>query len=140
MTLTTHWPPGGYRSILCAVDLNPEADAVLNTAGFLAQTYGARICLLHIEPSSHEHGTTASAELIWHGFDQALSRGGQETHPDTAVRILTDGIPEGVRRTAKEVAADLVVVGRGHQDRSVSRMWSHLHAIICESPCPVLSV
>ncbi len=33
----------GYRSIICAVELNAEADVVLKAAGLLAQAYGARI-------------------------------------------------------------------------------------------------
>ena len=43
--------PRGYRSIICAVELNPESDVVLKAAGLLAQAYGARICLLHLQPS-----------------------------------------------------------------------------------------
>jgi nucleotide-binding universal stress UspA family protein len=132
--------PGGFRSILCAVDLNPEADAVLDAAGFLAQAYKARICLLHIEPAFHEHGAEVSAESVKYAFEQALDRVGRGPHVESTVRVLNAAIPEGVRRTAIEEAADLVVVGRGHQDRKPSRMWSHLYSIIRESPCPVLSV
>jgi hypothetical protein len=56
--------PTGYRSILCAVELNPEGDVVLKAAAFLAEAYRARICLLPIEPSSHKHGGEASAQTI----------------------------------------------------------------------------
>lgn len=122
------------------MDLNAEADSVLKTAGFLAQAYRARICLLHVEPSG-EQGAEASGERVRRAFEQALHAGGiPETRLDTTVRVLNDGIPAGVRLIAEEAAADLVVVGRGHQNRSFSRMWSHLYAIICDSPCPVLSV
>ncbi len=131
--------PSGFRSLLCAVDLNPEADAVFRVAGSLAQAYGAKMCLLHVEPSSH--GTQSSPELVRRAFDQALDTGGsQEARLEVTVRVLNAAIPEGIRRTAIEEAVDLVVVGRGHQDANLSRMWSHLYEIIRESPCPVLSV
>ena len=131
--------PNGYRSIVCAVELSPEADAVLQAAGFLAQAYRARICLLHMG-SSDEHGGEAPAEWVMRAFEKASSAGGREIALDTIVRVLDTDVPEGIRRTAIEEAADLVVVGRGHQQGSLSRMWSHLYSIIRESPCPVLSV
>ena len=56
------------------------------------------------------------------------------------LRILDASVPEGIRRTAIEDRADLVVVGRGHQRGRVSSLWSPLYTIILESPCPVLSV
>ena len=129
----------GYRSILCAVELNPEADVVFKAAAFLADAYRARVCLLHIEPSSHEHGGEASAQTIRSAFDQALKSEGRKVG-DITVRVLDVAIPEGIRRTATEEKADVVVVGRGHQRDNLSRIWSHLYTIIRESPCPVLSV
>ncbi len=129
----------GYRSILCAVELNPEAEVVLAAAALIAQTYGARICLLHIEPSSHGHDGQASAQAIRSAFEGALNVGSQGVGGLT-VRVLDTAIPEGIRRTAIEEKADLVVVGRGHQREAFSRIWSHLYTIIRESPCPVLSV
>lgn len=135
--------PSGYRSIVCAVELDREADVVLRAAGFVAQAYGARICLLHIEPSSQEHGGhggQVSAQAVRHAFEQALDNGSQEVGVDVTTRVLDAAIPEGIRRTAIEETADLVVVGRGHEKGDLSRMWSHLYTIIRESPCPVLSV
>ncbi len=127
---------GGYRSILCSVELNPEGDVVLKAAAFLAEAYEARICLLHIEPSSQGQ---VSAQTIRSAFERALKSDVRNVR-DITVRVLDASIPEGVRRTAIEEAADLVVVGRGHQRESLSRIWSHLYTIIRESPCPVLSV
>jgi nucleotide-binding universal stress UspA family protein len=129
----------GYRSILCAVELNPEADVVLAAAALIAQTYGARICLLHIEPSFREHGGQGSAQTIRSAFEGALNAESRGVG-DLTVRVLDAAIPEGIRRAAIEEKADLVVVGRGHQRETLSRIWSHLYTIIRESPCPVLSV
>ncbi len=40
----------GFRSIVCAVELGPEATSVLETAAQLAQAYGARVCAVHVAP------------------------------------------------------------------------------------------
>lgn len=133
-------PRLGYRSIVCAVELNPEADAILKAAAFLAQAYGARICLLNIEPSLHGHDRKTFAESVQAAFGKALKAGGQEVGVATTVRIQDGAVPEGIRRVAIEEAADLLVVGRGGEQGNLSRLWSHLCEIIRESPCPVLSV
>jgi len=130
----------GLQSILCAVALSSQSDAVFRAAGFLAQAYGARICLLHIEPSPGENCLPTVPEEIVRSYERALDsdRQGKGAHP--SVRIQDAAIPEGIRQTAIEEAADLVVVGRGHMQGTISQAWSHLYSIIRESPCPVLSV
>lgn len=129
--------PCGYRSIVCAVELNSEADEVFLTAKALADAFGARLCLLHIGPSSDVDGESATVLKMRHAFDKER---GAETGTDTTFRVLDAQIPDGIRSTAIEEKADLVVVGRGHQKGNLSRIWSHLFTIIRLSPCPVLSV
>ena len=132
--------PTGYRSILCAVELNPEADVAFKTAALLAQAYGARICLLHVERSLPLHRGQPLAQSIRQAFEKAVSIAGIKIGVETTVRILDASVTEGIRRIAIEEAADLVVVGRGHERGNLSRIWSHLYTIIRESPCSVLSV
>lgn len=134
-------PNTGFRSIVCAVDINLEAAAVLNAAGFLAQTYGARLCVVHMESASpREAHQPASAESVRQAYERAMSADGPKVPVDAKIRVLDTGVTEGIRRTAMEENADLVVVGRGHERGNVSRIWSHLYTIIRDSPCPVLSV
>jgi nucleotide-binding universal stress UspA family protein len=133
-------PGSGYRSIVCAVDMNQEAGMVLKTAAFLAQTYGARLCLAHIESATPwERRPAPSVESVRQLFQQAVSAEGKK-EVDAKVCMLKDGLPESIRETALQEKADLVVVGRGHERGDLSRIWSHLYTIIRESPCPVLSV
>jgi nucleotide-binding universal stress UspA family protein len=56
------------------------------------------------------------------------------------IRILDGELSEVICRAAREVGADLVIVGRGHARGRFAQMWSHLYTIIRDSPCPVLSV
>jgi nucleotide-binding universal stress UspA family protein len=132
-------PMNGYRSVLCAIEMNREANEILDSAAFLAQSYDARLCLVHMESISSRQGAEqdmANSRLL---LEQALSRySSAGLRPN--LRILDASVPEGIRRTAIEERADLVVVGRGHQRDILSRLWSPLYTIILESPCPVLSV
>ena len=132
--------PSSYRSIVCAADLNSETETIFRAAAFLAQTYGARICLLHVDPSFKENGQQPTAQEVRHLFDQALGVCTPGAGLDLSLRSLDATIPEGIRQITIEQEADLVVVGRGHTRGTFSRAWSHLYTIIRESPCPVLSV
>jgi nucleotide-binding universal stress UspA family protein len=62
-----------YRSVLCAVETNREADDILQAGGFLAQTYGSRLCLVHMEStSSRPNDGQDAVESIRLSFQQAL--------------------------------------------------------------------
>jgi hypothetical protein len=73
--------------------LNPEADAILKAAAFLAQAYGARICLLNIESSLHGHDRETFAESVRAAFERALKTGGQEIGVAATVRIQDGPYP-----------------------------------------------
>jgi nucleotide-binding universal stress UspA family protein len=133
-------PPDGFRSILCAVDLSSEAEGIFKAAAFLAHTYDARICLLHVDPSSNEKGEPPTALELTRSFEQADAADHAGAGGDLSLCVLGSTIPEGIRQMALQEKADLVVVGRGHSQGILSQTWSRLYAIIRESPCPVLSV
>jgi DNA-binding transcriptional LysR family regulator len=57
--------------------------------------------------------------------------------PDTVIDI---GIHDGIHEEIVRRKADLLVVGRGHDQGAISRIWSRLYSIVRDSPCPVLSI
>ena len=79
-------------------------------------------------------------QSVKHLVERALGPGGPGIGADTSVRIIGAAFPEGIRRTAIEEAADLVVMVPGHSRGSFLRAWSLLYSIIRESLCSVLSV
>ena len=105
---------GGYRSIVCAVELNAEADVVLQAAGLIAQAYRAKVCLLHIEPFD-KPGGQASAQSLRDAFQKALDVSRPESSVDTTVHLLDAAVPEGIVGPQLKKRQNLVIVGRGHQ-------------------------
>jgi nucleotide-binding universal stress UspA family protein len=126
----------GFHSIVYAVAWNEEAGAVLRAAGFLADAYGAKVCLVHVEASIQGQAGYFS-KSIGETLTEAWRNVGMGA--ELTVRLLDENIADSIRRAAVEEKADLIVVGRGHATAGFSRIWSHLYAIIRESPCPVLS-
>ena len=132
-----------YNSILCAVDLSDETEAVVRTAAALAASYHSRLSLVHVvevpPPSFDADFTPFKKELI--DADNERLRALKDKLGIDASHTCIDGITaDCVCREAIQREADLIVVGRGRAQGALSRIWSRLYAIVRESPCPVLSI
>jgi len=131
---------GEYRSIVCAVGVNPDDDHVFNAASLFAHIYRARVSLLHIQAPSNEQDQQINAQSIKCRFDRAYLAIGGGVAAEVSVRVLQGDIAGGICRAARDEGADLLIVGRGHARDRFSGALSHLYSIIRESSCPVLSV
>ena len=116
-----------YRSIVCAIEMNAEAESVVKGAVFLAKAFGSRLCVVHMGSAPGESVREAVAGFLEPGVD-------------VRVRVLEAAVVEGIRQAAFEEEAELIVLGRGQRTNGITPVWSHLYTIVCESPCPVLSV
>ncbi len=132
-----------YRSIVCALDESEEAEAVLRAAEAFARPFGAQLYIVHsvelpsmaleIDVSSFRQAIVDSADLKLRELKGKLGIDAPHTVTD---EIMIDGI----RKEALRRNADLVIVGRGRSQGLLSGVWSRLYPLICESPCPVLSI
>ena len=59
---------------------------------------------------------------------------------EASIAIVEGGLIQTIREQALAAQADLIVLGRGHAQGTLSRIWSDLYDVIRESPCPVLSL
>jgi len=140
--LTEHVPGMPYRSILCALADTNEAEAVLRGAARLAETYDARLSLLHVIQ------TPAAARVDLSPYKKALIDAAynhlrdlkQELDIAAPLTVIDAPVAEGVRSEALRRKADLVVTGRGRCQSAITSLWSHLYSIVRESPCPVVSI
>lgn len=130
----------GYRTILCAVRIGSGEEHVFEAASLFARAYGAKVCLLRIQPPGDEWERQSVADALRRSFERACATTGKDVAIDISVRVLNGDLMEGIRRTLREEEAELLIVGRGHAMENFSRAWSHLYTIIRESSCPVLSV
>ena len=125
-------PHGAFHSVVCAVETNREARNILDAGCLFAQTYGARLCVVHVEAAP-------STETALGRVREIMSRYG-DVGASAMIRVLDSAVPRGVHQAALDRDADLLVVGRGHESDGLSRLWSPLYTLIRESPCPVLAV
>ena len=141
--ITAAKPAAPYKSILCALDETEEAEAVLRAAAALAKSYHAGLTLLHVlemPPGNPELDFSPyRQDLIEasHGRMRELKR---KLNLDAADVVVDAAISDGITQEVARRKADLVVVGRGHDQGVFSRIWSRLYSVVRDSPCPVLSI
>ena len=115
------------QRILCAVDLKPHSAQVLKWASGLARSYGASLTAVHVTVNSMR-ARAALADLQ------------QTAGCEATVRIEAGNPAKLVAHVAKEVGADLLVIGRSSPSEESGRLEITAYSIIRRSPCPVISV
>ena len=145
MEETSHDEWKEIRNVVCAIDKGPESPQVLKWAADVAAEFGARLTLVHaippITPAAHGYfdpdwwKTLASqAREDVSGIKLAAGVHGRNI-------LIEEGQPaEAVTRVAKQLDADLLVIGRNPVQTLLSRLLENAYSIIRESPCPVVSV
>jgi nucleotide-binding universal stress UspA family protein len=120
-----------YKSILLAYDGSREGALALREGALLARTCGAKVILLSVVPSgtaAAEFSAGVGGTLVDHidGFKDQLRQAvawmterGFEPIP----KLVMGDPAQSIGAVAKEIAADLVVVGHGHKN-FLSRWWS----------------
>jgi nucleotide-binding universal stress UspA family protein len=140
----THRAHPQPRMIVAAVDLKEPTNRTLQTALALAKDAGAAVEILHI---ASEGGS--SAAVVEDQTELAVARAATagsvevERRPASDTQMFTRGerVASVVRRLAISKRADLVVIGRGSiHGHLLDRLHSHAYSVICDSPCPVLSI
>ena len=137
--------PAKFSNVLCAIDLGPQSPDALTWASQLATGFHAQLDIVHAVPPLGPAGDLPfSGE--WRAEVTARARKSVEkllsaAGPAAATVYIQEGeAAKTVSAFAKAVGSDLLVIGRGSQDRTGARLTTHAYAIIRQSPCPVISI
>ncbi|HEY5921825.1 MAG TPA: universal stress protein [Kofleriaceae bacterium] len=139
------------KHILVPTDLSEGAEEALDYACELAREFGATVHLLHVigipTLGVPELGVALTSTVIDSmvrenqiALEQLADR---KRHLGTFGQVLlrTGDARDVINRTAKELGADLIVMGT-HGRRGVSRalLGSVTETVVRSAPCPVLTV
>ena len=120
------------RTVVAAVERADDDDRTFRIALDIARDTGAVVVTLQV---------TALARETLAGVASTSAASGGLMVAETEVDEFDGSIEAMVSRAAVTQRADLVVVARGPIHAGLlDRLRSHSYAVICESPCPVLSV
>ncbi len=123
-------------SIICAVDLNPDSANLIRRANELAGIFSARLRLVHSTRHTalrpEPYADMDFRHFILQASRDALAKLQMGAGTELGVDVGEGSIASVISEIAKQVSADLVIVGRGRLRIA--------YEIICSSPCPVLSL
>ena len=132
-----------YKSILCAMDETPEAEAALRAAAAFARGYDARLSLVHVveaPPATFQIDFSRYERQLMEAADLRLRELKAQLGLDCPHAVIGRPLAEGVREEAVRRGADLIVTGRGRSQSAFGSFLSRLYSLVRHSPCPVLSV
>ncbi len=133
--------PPIYRKLLCPVDLGPSSESVANWASQFAAALVARLFVLHVLRSLESGDQPGSLdEWLSQAEREELGKVEQTAGKESQILFAGGDIPETVCRHAKELHADLIVIGRSPKADDVGTARTTSFTIIREAPCPVVSV
>jgi nucleotide-binding universal stress UspA family protein len=132
------------EQVLCAIDLLPHSAQVLDWAVNFAAAFNARLFVVHAVPG------VPSAEEDYHLRDWQDTRA-QRAREEMDKLLQSAGVvaealvvggdaPSTVCAQAKELGADLIVIGRSSDSGLLGRLRANAYAIIRSAHCPVVSV
>jgi nucleotide-binding universal stress UspA family protein len=132
------------RTVVCALDNGPGCIPLFHWARDFTAALGARLRLIHalpaVDETSDNRGEVEVRRYLLSKAKKDFSaRFATESEP-VAVHLHGGDIATVVRESALAERADLVVIGRGHADRTLGRLRTHTYSIIRSSPRPVISV
>jgi universal stress protein A len=139
---------GLYRKLLCVVDLDDDAATIASRALALAQQSGGDVQLLHVfefvpvEPMGETlmPAVQIEAELLARAQQRLHALAAEVGIPAAAARVESGSIKGEIIRVARELGADLIVIG-SRERHGVSILVNFTEdTVLHQSPCDVLAV
>jgi len=127
--------PLEHRVWACALSLDDDSERVLRRASQEAQSVGAKLSIIHVLESG-AFRQSASQQEARRRLDDLQTAIGSKAE----VRIKSGARLESLLAAVKELAADVLIVGRSRGGETSGRMGGLTHEIVRESACPVLSL
>lgn len=150
--LTTDEPrpyTGTYDKILVAVDMSEEAESVVSTAAAIADRFDAELDLVSvITPLSEIYAGVDMRQLPYVGSfertaeEQVTARLAQLAGIRSGSRIVVrhGDLAREIRKVAREIEADLVVLGTHGVGGAALILGSTSNAVLHDVPCDLLAV
>ncbi len=137
-----------YQHALLAVDLSEEALALARRARQLADGLGFRLSIVHaLEPFSLAYGgeipmdlSPVQDQLNAHATARLKKLAQESGIPPDQVHTVTGHPRDEIRRVAREIGADLIIVGAHHRHWFDTLFGSTTDDIVHEAHCDVLTV
>ncbi|MGB0220877.1 MAG: universal stress protein [Sinimarinibacterium flocculans] len=137
-----------YQHLLAAIAIDEHGEGVARRAKALAEQFGARLSIVHVVEyiplETGEALMAAPPDLAAQLQEQARTRLHELSVrlglDEASLRVASGGVAAEIHRAAKELGADLIIVGH-HPRHGLSALFSHTEEdVVQRARCDVLAV
>jgi nucleotide-binding universal stress UspA family protein len=138
--------PLEHREWLCAVGLSSNSEKVLRFASQAAVQAHSKLSIIHaVQAGDTDLPVHLDLKEEIHSAERQEARRRiaelqQMVGTDAPVRVAVGSVKVALLDAAQESDADVLMIGRSHQDGAHGRMRDLTYAMVRDSPFPVLSV
>ncbi|EXJ09208.1 MULTISPECIES: universal stress protein [Nitrincola] len=137
-----------YNRILLAIDLSDESAQLITKAADLAKRYDAALNIIHVvEPLTFAYGgdvpmdlSTIQEQLDEHAQQKLDTLCAAIDQPVEQRHIVTGHTESEIHRVAKEINADLIVVGSHGRHGLALLLGSTANGVLHGAICDVLAI
>lgn len=133
-------------TLLCAIDLGPQSQEVLEWAAQMAKDLGAKLGIVHVSASFGPMVESVLPPDMENGLKKKALDEIAKLQKAAGAEAATVYVEKGdasktVCAVAAAIKAGLLVIGRGTiMEDEAGRLRTNAYAIIRQSPCPVISI
>jgi nucleotide-binding universal stress UspA family protein len=129
-----------YRRVVLASHYRGLSENILTRAAAIAEAFHAQLSVLSAVPPNDIPGDEVASRRNREMADE-LRKQIAAANIQASVHVMEGGAGEVVRQVAEEIEeADLIVIGRGHLEETMGQLQTHAYEIICNAPCPVITL
>ncbi len=129
-----------HRTWICAVELSSDSERVLRYARAAALAVGARLSVIHAIQTSETDSKTQRPSEAELQARQQIAKLLSALSSDALVSIVVGPVKQALLDAVRKSSADVLVIGRSTHSGALGRMRDLTYSLICDSPCPVVSV
>ena len=129
------------KTIMVAADLTRASEQAVAYAASLAREHNAKLTTVHVlhDMPSKELERAKAVQVVKTRLAELLGREAQGVR--CSLQVESGRIVPMILEAAEEANADLLVIGVRPSSGVLDRvMFPHAYQIVCESPCPVLTL
>ncbi len=129
-----------HRTWICAVELSSDSERVLRYARAAALAAGAKLSVIHAIQTSETDSKTQRPSEVELQARQQIAELLSALSSDALASIVVGPVKQVLLDAVRKSSADVLVIGRSTHSGTLGRMLDLTYSLICDSPCPVVSV
>jgi len=131
------------RHVVCAVDLKPQSQEVVDWTAGVAEEFGSDMAIIHVIPSSianpdEDFDSDWSVRIAGAARESIIALQ-ERAHAKGDKYIESGDVPGAVCEAAEWLHADLLVIGHSSGPGLAARLGGNAYPILRDSPCAVVS-